>query len=128
MCSPPKTLPQVLNETAGKEPNSLPIFEQAMDLTMLAVSAGGRERTLQVTLLGWIILLLFCLESCMCMGEGIAQEPDMRRIAVHESYQLQGWPFQLLECNCLGCLSVIGSRTKCCVVLAIKFETVQAEF
>jgi len=39
---------QVMAETAGAEPGSLPLYQQAMDLTMLSVLHGGRERTLKV--------------------------------------------------------------------------------
>eukprot|EP00983_Pelagomonas_calceolata_P041198 1137955-Pelagomonas_calceolata.AAC.2 len=38
---------QVMGETAGAAPGSLPIYQQAMDLTMLSVLKGGRERTLK---------------------------------------------------------------------------------
>ncbi|KAF5831956.1 O-methyltransferase-domain-containing protein [Dunaliella salina] len=37
----------VMGETAGAAPGSLPIYQQAMDLTMLSVLKRGRERTLK---------------------------------------------------------------------------------
>ena len=40
---------QVLGETAGAPPASLPLYELAMDLTMLSVLDGGRERSIKVS-------------------------------------------------------------------------------